>query len=67
MKRSRTLKKVNKHLADFFQKNPEVFKALRAFGISYEQYERALGGVNFYTSTSTSPSGGYGQRVKHHK
>ena len=38
----------------FYKKNPGVEKALEAFDLSYEQYQKAMMNRHFYTDTSTT-------------
>lgn len=56
MKRERQKKSIDSQIKSFFKSNPSIKKALKVFGISYDQYLKTLeGGVSFYTDTSTVP------------
>lgn len=50
--RSKPLLKMKK----FLKKNPNLNEALRIFDISYDQYQKAINNVFFYSSASTSSS-----------
>lgn len=58
MKRQKQAQKMGGQMKEFLEKNPAIKEALRVFDISYDQYQKAMeSGFNFYTDTSTSPSG----------
>jgi len=56
MNRSKQTQKLSTEIENFLKRNPPIEEALRLFEISYEQYQKALGGsYYFYTDTSTVP------------
>lgn len=66
MKRKKQAQKLENQMKKLLNKNPEIRKALRVFGISNDQYQKTLqGGYSYYTSTSTTPAKvEFGQKYK---
>lgn len=62
VRRHRKAKTLSLSIRTFLKSNPGIAKALRSFGMSYEQYQRSLSGTSFYTTTSTTPSSSVGNR-----
>ncbi len=56
MKKSKKIIKPLLQIKSFLKKNPNLTQALHIFDISYNQYQKAISGVSFYTDTSTSTS-----------
>jgi len=66
MNRKKQSEKTVKQMRKFLRENSAIREALRVFGISYDQYQKALeGGCSFYTDVSTSlPKVGFGSHSR---
>ncbi len=54
MKERGRIKKPLLLIKSFLKKNPDITQALHIFDISYDQYQKAITNVSFYTDTSTA-------------
>lgn len=54
MKKVKNVKNPLFQMKKFLRKNPRLSEALRIFDISYDQYQKAINSVFFYSSASTS-------------